>query len=55
MMYWYRACCLLAVSLGLLASAGEARQAKPAPPLPVVKKFAIADSPIQFSQPVRRG
>jgi hypothetical protein len=30
-----------------------AQSAKPTPP--VVKKFAIADNPIQFSQPVRRG
>jgi hypothetical protein len=55
MMQSYRACCLLAMSLGLLPSAGEARQAKAAATLPIVKKFAIADSPIQFSQPVRRG
>jgi len=55
MMYGYRAFWLLAVSFGFLAPAGEARQVKPLPALPVVKKFAIADSPIQFSQPVRRG
>jgi hypothetical protein len=55
MMHSYRACCLLAMSLGFLPSAGEARQAKPAAALPIVKKFPIADSPIQFSQPVRRG
>lgn len=32
-----------------------ARQTRPAASLPVIKKFTIADSPIQFSQPVRRG
>jgi hypothetical protein len=55
MMHSHRACGLLAMSLGFLAPAGEARQAKPAAALPIVKKFPIADSPIQFSQPVRRG
>lgn len=43
----------LAAAALLFCAPGMARQA--GPPLPAVKKFAIADSPIQFSQPVRRG
>jgi hypothetical protein len=55
MMHSTRACCFLAMSFGALLSVGEAHQAKPAAALPVVKKFTIAESPIQISQPARRG
>ena len=39
----------------LLGAPAHAQTAKPGRTLPVIGKFAIADSPIQFSQPVRRG
>jgi glycogen debranching enzyme len=55
MRHSYRACCFLVMGIGSFLTAGEAQQAKPALPLPVVKKFPIAESPIQISQPVRRG
>lgn len=42
-------------SFSSLSSLSLAQQTKPPATLPVVKKFTIADSPIQFSQPVRRG
>jgi hypothetical protein len=45
---------LCACLIGLLPElVVYARQAKPAPP--AIRKFAIADNPIQYSQPVRRG
>ncbi len=57
MIHSSRACCALCVFLAASAffppNSRTAQQTKPA--LPVVRKFAIADSPIQFSQPVRHG
>ncbi len=49
---WCICVALLAVILPLSI---PARQARSASSLPSVKKFPIADSPIQFAQPVRRG
>lgn len=50
------ACCICLALLAMFyPSSVPARQTKPAATLPSVRKFPIADSPIQFAQPVRRG
>jgi len=43
------------IVFAFLLSLNPARSVQPSAPLPVIPKFAVADNPIQFSQPVRRG